>query len=169
MGVNPSATKGDRLPVTNVSWDDAIAFAKKVAELTGRDVRIPTDAQWEYAARAGTQTVVYTGDDEDAKAKAGWCGPGSDKRVHEAGEKGANAFGLFDMIGNVREWTRDVHGDQDGKDAVDPEGPASGEMRISRGGAFTGQTLVCRAAIRNVEPHDKRTPIIGIRLVAAVQ
>lgn len=169
MGTNPSVTTGKRLPVTNVSWEDAIAFARKLSQITKRDVRIPTDAQWEYAARAGTRTAVYAGDDEDAKARVGWCGPGSDKRVHEVGEKPPNGFGLYDMIGNVREWTRDIHGEQDGRDAVDPEGPRTGEMRISRGGAYTGQTLVCRAAIRNVEPATKRTPIIGLRIVVSAR
>ena len=145
-----------------------MAFARRVGELTKRDVRIPTDAQWEYAARAGTQTVVYTGDDDPAKLKAGWCSPNSGGHVHPVGEMPPNAFGLYDMIGNVREWTKDIHGDQDGKDAVDPEGPSSGENRISRGGAHTGRILVCRAAIRNVEPAAKRSSIIGVRLVVAV-
>src|SRR5205085_8305968 len=107
---------------------------------------------------------------EDAKAKAGWCGPGAtDHKVHPVGDgKPPNAFGLYDMIGNVREWTKDIHADQDGKDAVDPEGPATGENRISRGGAFTGRPLVCRAAIRNVEPPTKESGIIGLRLIATV-
>jgi formylglycine-generating enzyme required for sulfatase activity len=164
MGEDTSKTKGETLPATNVSWDEAVVVAKRFGEKVQRDIRIPTDAQWEYAARAGTQTMVYTGNDEAAVHAAGWCGGNSPQGVHPVGEKPPNAFGLYDMIGNVREWTRDVHGPAVAVDAVDPEGPTTGDMRISRGGAFTGKLLVCRAAIRNVEPATKKSTIIGLRL-----
>ena len=141
-----------------------MAAARRFGEVVKRNIQLPTDAQWEYAARAGTQTTVYTGNDEAAVHAAGWCARNTDK-VHPVGEKLPNAFGLYDMIGNVREWTRDVHGPAAAVDAVDPQGPATGDMRISRGGAFTGQILVCRAAIRNVEPATKKSAIIGLRLV----
>jgi formylglycine-generating enzyme required for sulfatase activity len=164
MGEDTSKTKGEKLPATNISWDEAQVAAKRFGEAVRRDVRIPTDAQWEYAARAGTQTMVYTGNDEAAVHSAGWCAANS-KEVHPVGEKVPNAFGLYDMIGNVREWTRDVHGPAAAVDTVDPEGPTTpGDMRISRGGAFTGRLLVCRAAIRNVEPATKKSTIIGLRL-----
>ena len=88
VGTNPSRNKGDQFPVVDVSWEDAMAFAKKAGEVMKRDVRIPTDAQWEHAARAGTQTAVYTGDDDAAKDKAGWCGANSGGKVHPVGEKG---------------------------------------------------------------------------------
>ena len=164
IGANASMTKGETLPATNMSWEEAVAAGKRFGEVVKRDIRIPTDAQWEYAARAGTQTTVYTGNDEAAVHAAGWCGGNADK-VHPVGEKPPNAFGLYDMIGNVREWTRDIHGPAAAVDAVDPEGPTTGDMRISRGGAFTGRILVCRAAIRNVEPATKKSSIIGLRLV----
>lgn len=163
-GTNPSQVKGDNLPVTNISWEEAIAAAKRASEVLKRDFRVPTDAQWEYAARAGTTTTVYTGNDEAAVHAAGWCGGNGDHRVHAVGEKAPNAFGLYDMIGNVREWTRDVYGPHDAISEVDPTGPAEGDMRISRGGAYTGRLLVCRAAIRNVEPPTKKNGIIGLRL-----
>jgi formylglycine-generating enzyme required for sulfatase activity len=164
MGANPSQAKGETLPATNVSWEEAGAAAQRFGKVLKRNVRLPTDAEWEYAARAGTQTTVYTGNDQAAVHAAGWCGRNTDK-AHPIGEKLPNAFGLYDMIGNVREWTRDVHGPAAAVDAVDPVGPATGDMRISRGGAFTGQILVCRAAIRNVEPATKKSAIIGLRLV----
>ena len=165
IGANPSMTKGETLPATNMSWEEALVVAKRFGEVLRRDVRIPTDAQWEYAARAGTQTTVYTGNDEASVYAAGWCRGNAEGKVHPVGEKPPNAFGLHDMIGNVREWTGDIHGPAAAVDAVDPEGPATGDMRISRGGAFTGQILVCRAAIRNVEPPTKKNSIIGLRLV----
>lgn len=165
LGTNASMTKGEKLPATNMSWEEALVAAKRFGEAVKRDIRIPTDAEWEYAARAGTQTTVYTGNDEAAVHAAGWCG-GNAKGAHPIGEKPPNAFGLYDMIGNVREWTLDIHGPAAAVDAVDPQGPTTGgDMRISRGGAFTGKLLVCRAAIRNVEPKIKKSSIIGLRLV----
>ncbi|MEO6239594.1 MAG: SUMF1/EgtB/PvdO family nonheme iron enzyme [Vicinamibacterales bacterium] len=163
-GTNPSAVRGDNLPATNITWEEALALAKRASGLLKRDIRVPSDAEWEYAARGGTETTVYTGNDQAAVWAAGWCGGNADGRVHAVGEKAPNAFGLHDMIGNVREWTRDLYGPYDAKDAIDPAGPAAGDSRISRGGAFTGRLLVCRAAIRNVEPTTKSSPIIGLRL-----
>jgi formylglycine-generating enzyme required for sulfatase activity/pimeloyl-ACP methyl ester carboxylesterase len=164
IGANPSVTQGDTLPATNMSWEEAVADARRMSDVLGRDIRVPTDAQWEYAARAGTTTTVYTGNDAEAVHAAGWCGGNADRRVHAVGEKAPNAFGLYDMIGNVREWTLDAHGPYPAR-AQDPVAPMKGDLRISRGGAFTGQILVCRAAIRNVEPATKKSPIIGLRLV----
>jgi formylglycine-generating enzyme required for sulfatase activity len=169
MGVNASATKGEKLPATNMSWEEAVAAARRISEVLKRDIRVPTDAQWEYAARGGTTTTVYTGNDEAAVHAAGWCGQKADdpdRHVHAVGEKPPNAFGLYDMIGNVREWTLDPHGPYPAG-VEDPQGPAEGAMRISRGGAFTGRLTVCRAAIRNEEPATKKSSIIGLRLVMA--
>lgn len=166
-GTNPSGVKGPRYPVTDVSWEDAVAAARRASDVLGQEIRLPTDAEWEHAARAGTSTTVYTGDDLAAVHAAGWCG-GNERRLHLVGEKPPNRFGLHDMIGNVREWTRDVYAAYPAGAVVDPAGPASGEMRISRGGAYTGQILVCRAAIRNVEPPTKKNGIIGLRLVMTV-
>lgn len=171
MGVNASVTKGETLPATHMSWEEAVAAARRISEVLERDIRIPTDAQWEYAARAGTTTTVYTGNDEAAVHAAGWCGQKADdpdRRVHPVGEKPPNAFGLYDMIGNVREWTLDPHGPYPAGEE-DPQGPAEGAMRISRGGAFTGRLTVCRAAIRNEEPATKKSSIIGLRLVMAAK
>jgi formylglycine-generating enzyme required for sulfatase activity len=163
-GTNPSQVQGDDLPVTNVSWEEAVAFARHASEALKRPLRLPTDAEWEYAARAGTGTMVYTGNDEAAVYAAGWCGGNGDHRMHAVGEKPPNAFGLFDMIGNVREWTQDIYGPESTGDVTDPTGPTQGDLRISRGGAYTGRLAVCRAAIRNVEPPTKSNGIIGVRL-----
>jgi formylglycine-generating enzyme required for sulfatase activity len=161
-GSNPSAMKGDTLPVTNATWDDATAFCKKLGALVKRDVRLPTEAQWEYACRAGTKTAYYTGDTTADLAKAGWFGGNSARKIHPVGELARNAWGLYDMHGNVREYCQDWLADFTGKDEVDPAGPEKGEKRVVRGGAFTSNPNVSRAAVRR--PIESLA-LIGMRVV----
>ncbi|MBI3829399.1 MAG: SUMF1/EgtB/PvdO family nonheme iron enzyme [Planctomycetes bacterium] len=169
MGTNPSVKKDPTFPVVDLVWDDAVAFCKKASEVLKRDMRLPTEAQWEYACRAGTQTTYYTGGEEADLDKAGWYSKNSGGTVHKGGEKAANAFGLFDMLGNVRELVRDFYADYDGKDETDPQGPEQGEKHISRGGAFPAQThLICRCASRTPEPLTRKNAIIGLRPMLAL-
>ena len=164
IGSNPSTMKDEKRPVTNLCWADADAFCKKSSEKVKREICLPTEAQWEYACRAGTQTTYYTGDDEAALDKAGWYGKNSEHKLHLGGEKAPNAFGFYDMIGNVRELINDFYEDYDGTDAIDPKGPATAEKHISRGGAYAAAlTEICRCASRTPEPLTRKNDIIGMR------
>ena len=163
-GANPSSVKNPAMPVTDLTWDDAAAFCAKAAKILKRDLRLPTEAQWEFACRAGSTTAFYTGAEEQDLDKAGWYGANSGKAVHRGGEKAPNGFGLFDMLGNVREFCSDWYAPYDGKDAVDPQGPETGEKKVSKGGAYAAVTaLICRSATRTAEPLTRKNQIIGLR------
>jgi formylglycine-generating enzyme required for sulfatase activity len=152
MGRNPSKFKGDDLPVESLSWDDAMAFCKKLTERertagrlpTGWEFTLPTEAQWEYACRAGS-TGKYAGD-LDAMA---WYANNSDGKTHPVGQKKPNAWGLFDMHGNVWQWCLDWYGSYPGGSVTDPVGPASGQVHVHRGGGWTTGAVRCRSAFRH--------------------
>jgi formylglycine-generating enzyme required for sulfatase activity len=135
----------------------------------GREYRLPTEAEWEYACRAATKTRYYTGDDEDDLKIAGWYDGNSDIRTHTVGSKKANAWGLYDMHGNVYQWCYDWY-DKDyysKGDNKDPEGPKSGDSRVLRGGCWGGIARDCRSADRNdFDPGDGYINI-GFRVVCA--
>ena len=135
MGTNPSWYKGATNPVDGVSWNDATQFCKKLSEKTHQIVRLPTDAEWEYACRAGAQTAYSFGDDPSALGDYAWTYGNSGWKTHPVGQKKPNAWGLYDMHGNVWEWCADWFG-EDPKGAVtDPSGPATGTLRVQRGGS----------------------------------
>ena len=165
-GANPSRTVGPAYPVHNVSWQDADRFCRKVSEQVGRTVQLPTEAQWEYACRAGTKTAYYSGDAIEDLAKVGWFAGNSGGRPHAVGELPPNAFGLYDMHGNIREFVRDFFDGRPLEDAVDPTGPADGDPNnhVVRGGAYTALPLArnCRSAIRR--PTEVLT-VTGFRIV----
>jgi formylglycine-generating enzyme required for sulfatase activity len=153
MGANPSKTKGDKLPVHNVSWEDAQEFCSKLSRRVKRPVQLPTEAQWEYACRAGTTTAYHSGDGIADLNKVGWHGGNSGKTLHPGGELQPNAWGLYDMHGNVREFVRDLFEEAPLYDAADPTGPKEGDPKnhVVRGGAYTANAAValnCRAAAR---------------------
>ena len=145
MGKNPSKFKGATNPVEMVSWDYATDFCKKLSEKTRQVVRLPTEAEWEYACRAGTQTAYSFGDDPSALGDYAWWGRNSGKTTHPVGQKKPNAWGLYDMHGNVWEWCADWWGeypkgpvtDPSGP-STDPSGPATGDSgdRVMRGGSW---------------------------------
>ena len=133
MGSNPSHFDkcGGDCPVEGVSWDDVQEFIGRLNALEGEvRYRLPTEAEWEYAARAGTSGDRYAGD-LDAIA---WCGEGVDSNTHPVGQKVPNAFEMHDMLGNVYEWVQDWYGGYPGDSATDPRGSASGSYRVFRGG-----------------------------------
>ena len=193
MGTNPSKSKGPQNPVVNVSWADAVEFCRKLSAMpaekkAGYVYRLPTEAEWEYACRAGTKTTYSFGDSESELGAYAWYGNNSgdqqidalniwntDKdnyrkrifdnncRTHPVGEKKPNPWGLYDMHGNVWEWCQDWYGDYPSGAVTDPTGPASGDSRVLRGGAFNSRTSYVRSANRNYNQPDTRYFYYGFR------
>jgi formylglycine-generating enzyme required for sulfatase activity len=187
MGTDPSgfADCGDTCPVEQVSWFDAVDYVNRVSDAEGLPrcyadddertfagpaclgYRLPTEAEWEYAARAGTQTAYHTGvntqtdcNDDPNLNSAGWyCGNSGDT-THPVGQKQVNAWGLYDMHGNVWERVQDWYAAYPAGAAVDPAGPASGEVRVSRGGSWFNDAQFARSAYRSgYAPADRRSSL----------
>jgi formylglycine-generating enzyme required for sulfatase activity len=137
MGTNPSNFKGAANPVDGISWNDATDFCKKISEKTRQAVCLPTEAEWEYACRAGTESAFSFGDDPSALGDYAWWGGNSDGTTHPVGQKKPNAWGLYDMHGNVWEWCADWYGAYPTDPVTDPSGPATGRYRVLRGGSWT--------------------------------
>jgi formylglycine-generating enzyme required for sulfatase activity len=170
MGANPSSNKGDDLPVHNVSWANATEFVEKLSAQVKRQAMLPTEAQWEYACRAGTTTAYHSGNTIADLNKVGWHGGNSGGKLHPGGQKMPNAWGVYDMHGNVREFVRDLYGEFAPGDATDPTGPKEGDAKnhIVRGGAYTANAalvLNCRAACR--KPTESLA-MNGFRIVVTV-
>ena len=159
MGSNPSANKGDDLPVEQVSWNDCEEFCKKCADL-GVPLQLPTEAQWEYACRAGT-VEAFSGDLDEMAWHDINCG-GS---THSVGTKTPNAWGLFDMSGNVWEWCIDWKSEYPSGSITDPVS-SSGTQRIYRGGGWRDGAWRCRSAIRIGAVPDYRDSSLGFRCIA---
>ena len=190
MGTNPSRFKGASNPVETVSWDDATEFCKKLSQKTGKRVRLPTEAQWEYACRAGTTTAYNTGPaispgeaDCDfsgssatpgywAKLK-GWvrsffpAGKQPQGGPKPVGSFKPNDFGLYDMHGNIWQWCADWYGDDyyAHSPSSDPAGPESGSPRVLRGGSWSVDPRSCRSAYRFWIDPDHRRSVFGFRVV----
>jgi formylglycine-generating enzyme required for sulfatase activity len=165
MGKNPSSFKGPQNPVETVSWDDAVEFCKKLSQKRGRAVSLPTEAQWEYACRAGSKSRFSFGDDDDKLGDYAWYWKNSDSKTHPVGQKKPNDFGLYDMHGNVWQWCSDWYTESyanAGK--TDPTGPASGSIRVLRGGSWCHYPLICRSAYRYGLTPDLRGSLIGFRV-----
>jgi formylglycine-generating enzyme required for sulfatase activity len=136
MGTNPSDFKGPTNPVDKVSWADAVEFCRKLSEKTGKTFRLPTEAEWENACRAGGKTRFSFGDSESVLGDYAWCGSNSGGKTHPVGQKKPNAWGLYDMHGNVWEWCADCYGPYSNEASTDPQGPGSGGARVLRGGSW---------------------------------
>ncbi|MDM8543712.1 SUMF1/EgtB/PvdO family nonheme iron enzyme [Desulfococcaceae bacterium HSG9] len=175
MGNNPSRFKkcGDNCPVESVSWNDVQDFIKKLNQKEKTDkYRLPTEAEWEYAARAGSQTAFANGEITEIKCgqdpnlvKMGWyCGNSGDK-THSVGEKSPNVWGLHDMHGNVYEWCQDWFGNYSSSPVADPKGPSTGSNRVCRGGCWMGTATGCRSANRWSREPVSRLSFLGFRLL----
>ena len=135
MGTNPSHFKGATNPVDMVSWNDATEFCKKLSEKTRQAVRLPTEAEWEYACRGGSKTAFCFGDAEEGLGDYAWYSANSGETTHPVGQKKPNAWGLYDMHGNVWEWCSDWFGEEYAAgQAADPAGPATGTLHGTSGG-----------------------------------
>jgi formylglycine-generating enzyme required for sulfatase activity len=155
MGNNPSGVKGANKPVTDVSWNDAQEFVRKLSEKEKIQYRLPTEAEWEYACRAGSTTTYYWGDNFDPRYA--WSKENSGGAPHEVGQLRPNAWGLFDMSGNVWQWCEDWHGKKySGGDQTDPKGDPSGDGRTRRGCSWYEAAMYARTANRATSHPDFR-------------
>ena len=168
MGMNPSTFKGAMNPVDTVSWKDAAEFCEKLSEKTHRTVRLLTEAEWEYACRAGSTTRYCFGDADAGLGDYAWYGANSGNTTHPAGEKKPNAWGLFDMHGNVWEWCADWCGGYPKGAVTDPQCLASGMFRVMRGGAWNLNPGDCLAANRSSSTPGSRSNVYGFRVVVSV-
>ncbi len=165
MGSNPSNFKGDNLPVELVSWDDCQTFINRLNSYTGRNFRLPTEAEWEFAARGGNYSRHYKYSGSNYISDVAWYDGNSGNRTHPVGTKQANELGLYDMSGNVYEWCSDGYGSYSPYSQNDPTGPNSGSRRVPRGGSWRSNARYCRSSCRdNYAPGD-RGYYLGLRLV----
>ena len=168
MGENPSHNKaGDNYPVERVSWEDCQRFIERLNSRTGLNFRLPTEAEWEYAARGGQKSrgYKYSGSTYDLGSVA-WYEGNSGNRTHPVGQKQANELGLYDMSGNVWEWCQDWKGAYSSSSQRNPSGPASGARRVLRGGGYYDCAGRCRVSYRNFSDPGNRN-FNGLRLVLA--
>ncbi len=149
MGTNPSAFKGDNNPVEQVSWNDCQEFIKKLNEKTGQTFRLPTEAEWEYAARDGNKSKGYKYAGSNHAEEVAWFEDNSGEKTHPVKTKKPNELGLFDMSGNVCEWCQDWYGDYSNSEQTNPNGALSGSARVNRGGSWYRGAWRCRVSDRN--------------------
>lgn len=165
MGNNPSYFKGDNLPVESVSWDDVQEFISKLNAATDKKYRLPTEAEWEYAARGGRkgQGCKYSGGND--VATVAWYTSNSGSKTHPVGQKQPNELGVYDMSGNVWEWCADWYGSYSSSSQTNPTGPSSGARRVLRGGSWYSDAGCCRVSYRNNDDLNNRGGNGGFRLV----
>ena len=169
MGSVPSNWKDGDQPVEEVSWEEAVEFCGRLSALpeertAGRVYRLPTEAEWEYACRAGTTTQYSFGDDETRLGDYGWFDGNSGSKTHAVGQKKPNAWGLYDMHGNVWEWCSDWYGAYSDGAVTNPQGLSSGSSRVIRGGSWYGTARHCRSAYRGRRNPSDRSSGLGFRV-----
>lgn len=158
MGNNPSSIKGRDFPVESVSFYDIDALLKKINK-KGASFRLPTEAEWEFACRAGTQSAYPIPRDQIA-----WHRGNANRQLHAVAQKKPNQWGFYDMNGNLLEWCSDWFQEDNTNESVDPKGPTSGTMRVQRGGQYTGRILHSRSADRQRSLPESRDFFVGFRL-----
>ena len=164
MGSNPSIFKGDNLPVEQVSWNDCQDFIRKLNQLTGMNFRLPTEAEWEFAARGGNQSNGYTYAGSNNIGSVAWYYDNSGSKSHAVKGKSPNELGLYDMSGNVWEWCSDWYGDYGSGSQTNPKGPSSGSDRVLRGGGWRSLAGSCRVSYRGNYDLGDRYNCDGFRL-----
>ena len=167
MGKNPSYFKGDNLPVENVSWDDCQEFISKLNRITGKTFRLPTEAEWEYAARGGNKSRGYQYSGSNNLSDVAWFRGNSGGKPHAVGTKQPNELGIYDMSGNVDEWCQDWYwyGAYSSSSQVNPTGANSGSYRVCRGGSWGCIARICRSSYRYCGTPVSRYTFLGLRLV----
>jgi len=167
MPINPSDNKGDDLPVEYVSWHSAVKFCKTLSRVTGKRYRLPTEAEWEYASRAGTETPYYFGEDRSDLGDYAWCRDNSEGKTHPVAQKKPNGFGLYDMYGNVEEWCSDFFDKKYYRRSpgVDPHNQDEALYVVTRGGWLSRGWGMCRSAFRRSGDPRFGTEFRGFRVV----
>jgi formylglycine-generating enzyme required for sulfatase activity len=170
MGSNPSRFKDNpNRPVENISWNQVQRFIQQLRKREpGVIYRLPTEAEWEYAARAGSSGAYCFGDSEVQLRRYAWYRVNAQGSTHPVGQLQANAWGLYDVHGNVWEWVQDWYGPYAAEDAVDPTGPAAGSDRVLRGGSWDDEASNCRSASRSDVVQGHRNVYLGFRLLREV-
>lgn len=166
MGTNPSKFKGAKLPVENVSWTECQQFINKINQLTGRKFRLPTEAEWEFAARGGKSSKGYKFAGSNNADAVAWHQGNSGNKTHNVGTKAANELGLYDMCGNVWEWCQDWFGNYSSSAQTNPKGPSSGTDHLNRGGAWCHESKFATVFYRGTSGKpDRKVDNLGFRLV----
>ena len=165
MGGNPSIHIGDMIPVHSVSWDDCQLFISRLNDISGIKFRLPTEAEWEYAARGGNMAKGFMYAGSDSIDDVAWSGIDI-SAPHEVGDKQPNELGLYDMSGNVMEWCSDWHGPYTAGRQKNPSGALKGEYRVARGGYWESEPSHCTVTYRFPVPPEDVSEYIGLRLVA---
>lgn len=168
MGSNPSLNKGDSLPVGNVTWDEAIKFCNRLSSRTGEKYRLPTEAEWEFAARGGnlSKKTKYAGSNNIDEVA--WYKDNAEAPQKVAGKK-PNELGLYDMSGNAKEWCSDFYVKYLAGEQTNPFGPERGEKHVIRGGAWNGPSNYCNVAYRNNDIPNRSFGEYGLRVVRTVK
>ncbi len=170
MGNNPSSFKASLQPVEDVTWNDCQQFIEKLNSLTGKDYRMPTEAEWEFAARGGNQSKGYKYAGSNSIGEVAWYSANSGNSPHDVGKKKPNELGLYDMSGNVYEWCQDWKAPYSRKAQTNPTGPEEGTYRVNRGGRWCGSARACRTSDRSMSAPDYHFYHLGMRLAhSAIQ
>lgn len=165
MGSNPSRFNGSKRPVEKVSWEDCQQFITKLNQLTGKNYRLPTEAEWEYAARGGNLSKGYKYAGSNSIGDVAWYLRNSDMQTHDVGMKRANELGLYDMAGNVDGWVQDWYDVYSSSSQTNPEGSSSGSYRVNRGGNWNSTDRLCRVSKRGSNsPGSRWVYLLGLRL-----
>lgn len=171
MGSDPSPYKNPMpdnefidVPVHNVSWNDCQEFIRKLNKLTGRQFRLPTEAEWEFAARGGVKSRGYKYAGSDNPSLVAWFDRKSPTYIGPSRDRRGNELGIYDMSGNVCEWCQDWYGDYSKSAQTNPKGPSSGSSRVNRGGGWAYPLVLCRVTFRNWGSPSHAGSYVGLRL-----
>lgn len=169
MGKNPSFFRGASLPVENVSWEDCQEFIRRLNLLTGQKFRLPTEAEWEFAARGGTKSKGYKYSGSNSLSKIAWYNKNSEGNTHPVATQQPNELGLYDMTGNVWEWCQDWKGPYSSVSVINPTGPETGSFRVDRGGSWSSMATFCPVAYRSHHAPLNSNDYIGLRLALSAE
>lgn len=164
MGSNPSNSEGARLPVEQVSWNDCQEFIRRLRNLTNRHFRLPTEAEWEFAARGGNRSRGYKYSGDNDIGSVAWYDGNSGNKTHQVGGKQSNELGLYDMTGNVWEWCADWYAPYSSASQSNPTGSSTGSDRVRRGGGWSSYARYCRVSYRSSDAPGYKSKHIGLRL-----